>query len=364
MKFSHTLPAIILALAASALVACGSAPGLFATPTPSASPTATASPTITPTSTPSSTPTATPLPPSPLMITQMRLGSYPGSAITFEETLPPDLSYDRYIVSYLSEGNKIYAYMTVPRGRKPATGWPVIIFNHGFIPPSTYKTTELYIAYQHGFASHGYIVFRSDYRGHGKSEGVAVGGYGSPAYTVDVLNGMASVERYPDADPNRIGMWGHSMGGQITLRAMVVSRDIKAGVIWGGVVGSYPDLMTYWWSQRNGGAQAPAPGLRGRWRADMETTYGTPDENPQFWAGISPNSYLKDLSGPVQLHHSTTDETVPFILSEILYKEILAVGVPVEFYPYPDDNHDIAGHFNTAMMRSIAFFDRWVKGEQ
>jgi len=29
-------------------------------------------------------------------------------------------------------------------------------------------------------------------------------------------------------------MWGHSMGGEITLRAMVVSRDINAGVIWAG----------------------------------------------------------------------------------------------------------------------------------
>jgi dipeptidyl aminopeptidase/acylaminoacyl peptidase len=238
----------------------------------------------------------------------------------------------------------------------------VIIFNHGFIPPSVYKTTELYIAYQDGFASHGYIVFRSDYRGHGKSEGMAAGGYGTPAYTVDVLNGMVSVSRYPDADPHRIGMWGHSMGGQITLRAMVVSHDIRAGVIWGGVVGSYPDLINYWWSRRdNGAAPTPGAGLRGRWRSDLIALYGTPDENPEFWAEISPNSYLKDLSGPVQLHHSTTDESVPFVLSEILYKEILAVGVPVEFYVYEGDDHDITANFSTAMMRSIAFFDRWVK---
>jgi len=32
-----------------------------------------------------------------------------------------------------------------------------------------------------------------------------------------VLNAVASVKRYPDADPDRIGMWGHSMGGHITF---------------------------------------------------------------------------------------------------------------------------------------------------
>lgn len=359
-RHSRAIAAFVLA---GVLAAC--APPQAEPPPPEATSTASPTPTITPTSALTSTPTATPLPLNPLMIPVMRQMSYPGSILQIEQKLPPDLSYDRYIVSYLSEGNKIYAYMTIPHGEMPASGWPVIIFNHGYIPPSTYKTTELYIAYQHGFASHGYIVFRSDYRGHGNSEGRAVGGYGSPAYTIDVLNGMASVRRYPDADPDRVGMWGHSMGGQITLRAMVVSKDIKAAVIWGGVVGSYPDLMTYWWGPREA-SRTPPPGaeFRGSWRSDLIATYGTPEQNPEFWAEISPNNYLKDLSGPVQLHHSTTDEEVPFVLSELLYKEILAVGVPVEFYPYPDDNHDIAGHFNTAMLRSIAFFDRWVKGKQ
>src|SRR6185503_20400178 len=83
-------------------------------------------------------------------------------------------------------------------------------------------------------------------RGHDRSEGQAGGVYTEPNYTIDVLNAVASVKRYPDADPNRIGMWGHSMGGYITLRSMVITRDIKAGVIWGGVVASYPDMLTRW----------------------------------------------------------------------------------------------------------------------
>lgn len=56
------------------------------------------------------------------------------------------------------------------------------------------------------FARSGYIVFRSDYRGHDRSEGMATGGYSSPAYTIDILNGMASVAALPSADAARIGM--------------------------------------------------------------------------------------------------------------------------------------------------------------
>ncbi|MGL4651187.1 MAG: alpha/beta fold hydrolase, partial [Caldilineaceae bacterium] len=163
----------------------------------------------------------------------------PGSDIVIEEVLGPGGNYSRYLASYFSEGLKINAYMTVPTGEAPATGWPVVVFNHGYIPPEIYLPTERYIAYQDAFARNGYIVFRPDYRGHGFSEGTARGGYGYPDYTLDVLNALASVQRYADADPNRIGFWGHSMGGFVTLRAMVVRPEIKAGVIWAGVVASY-----------------------------------------------------------------------------------------------------------------------------
>ncbi|RPJ25206.1 MAG: peptidase, partial [Chloroflexi bacterium] len=161
----------------------------------------------TPTQIPSPIPTATPTP-HPLQIEAMRAREYPGSDIVVEEVLDPGVNYSRYYVSYLSEGLKIYALMTVPNGEKPPSGWPVIIFNHGYIPPTVYRTTERYIAYVDLIARSGYIVFRSDYRGHDRSEGEPSGAYSNPGYTVDVLNAVASMKRHPDADPNRIGMWG------------------------------------------------------------------------------------------------------------------------------------------------------------
>ena len=304
-------------------------------------------------------PTVTPTPLHPLQIEAMRRREYPGSDIVIESVLDPGVNYSRYYVSYLSEGLRIYALMTVPDGEKPPTGWPAIIFNHGFIPPDVYRTTERYVAYVDLIARSGYIVFRSDYRGHDRSEGEPTGAYSSPGYSVDVLNAVASMKRYPDADPERIGMWGHSMGGYITLRSMVVSKDIKAGVIWAGVVGSYPDLLRRW--RRGPGASVtPTPNPRS-WRLSLVNEFGSPEENPEFWNSISANSYLKDLSGPIQLHHGTADEDVPLEFSELLFYQMLDANQYVEFYKYEGDNHNISNYFSTAMQRTIEFFDRYVK---
>jgi len=318
-------------------------------------------PTHVPTLTPSPLPTSTPTPTlHPMSILALRQTPSPGSPIVIEQELSPGANYHRYIASYLSEGLKIYALLTIPNGKMPPSGWPAIVFNHGYIPPDQYRTTERYVAYVDSLARHGYVVFRIDYRGHDRSEGVAAGAYGDPGYTVDVLNAVSSIKKFPQVDPQRLGMWGHSMGGFLTLRAMVISRDIKAGVIWSGVVASYPDLLTRW-RRDSGQSPTPNPPNGRRWRTVWIEQYGSPEENPDFWNSISANSYLSDLSGPLQLHHGTADETVPLEFSKTLYAEVLAAGKTVEFYTYEGDNHNISIHFNAAMTRTIEFFDRYLK---
>jgi len=327
-----------------------------ATPTalPSATPTVTSSPTVVPTATPTL---------HPMQIEALRQREYPGSEIVIEETLQQGANYSRYYAYYLSEGLKIYALLTVPDGEMPPGGWPAIVFNHGYIPPREYRTTERYIAYVDWLARSGYIIFRIDYRGHDRSEGSPSGAYGSPGYTMDVLNAVTSLKNFPQANPEKIGMWGHSMGGYLTLRSMVVSPEIKAGVIWAGVVASYPDLLTRWRRSSSFPTPTPggSPGGSRSWRTSWAELYGTPEENPDFWNAVSANSYLADLSGPVQLHHGTADDSVPLEFSNLLAAQLQQAGKPYEFYIYEGDNHNLSNSFDTAMNRTIQFFDQYLK---
>jgi dipeptidyl aminopeptidase/acylaminoacyl peptidase len=136
-------------------------------------------------------------------------------------------------------------YSQFPNSEPPEGGYRAIVFNHGYIPPSQYKTTERYLAYVDYLAKNNFVVFKIDFRGHGNSEGNATGSYFSNGYTVDAINAVKSLQKLNYVNKNRIGMWGHSMSGNVTLRSMLVSPDIQAGVIWGGAVYSYEDLAKY-----------------------------------------------------------------------------------------------------------------------
>jgi hypothetical protein len=98
----------------------------------------------------------------PMDIEGMRARAYPGSEITIHEELERGANYARYYASYESDGLTIYGLLTIPDGETPPTGWPAIVFNHGYIAPEVYRTTERYIAYVDALARSEYIVFRID----------------------------------------------------------------------------------------------------------------------------------------------------------------------------------------------------------
>ncbi len=297
----------------------------------------------------------------PNSIVALRARTYPGSQIKLERQLKNGVNYRQWIASYQSDGLKILALLTIPNAKAPKDGFPVIVFNHGYIPPEQYRTTEKYLAYQAGFAKNGYIVFKPDYRGHGFSEGKSSSAYTSAGYTIDVMNAIASVKTLAQANPARVGLWGHSMGGYLTLRALILGSGARAAVIWGGVVAPHLEIVKFWNTRsRAENARYKRYAVE---REKLYKTFGSPSENPGFWNALSANSFITQPIAPIQLHHGLSDTVVPVNFSRILAAELKAVKSPVELFTYPRTDHNLSQSFGVAIRRSVAFFDRYLKAQ-
>jgi dipeptidyl aminopeptidase/acylaminoacyl peptidase len=100
---------------------------------------------------------------------------------------------------------------------------------------------------------------------------------------------------------------------------------------------------------------------RSSWRQNLITQFGEPSQNPEFWNSLSANTYLSDISGPVQLHHGTADSSVPVEMSRKLDEQLKAAGKEVEYFEYPGDDHNLASNLGVALQRSVDFFDKYLK---
>jgi dipeptidyl aminopeptidase/acylaminoacyl peptidase len=296
-----------------------------------------------------------------LTIDYLRELEISGSPLTIEEKLSPGYNYQRYLASYQSEGNTIYGLLTVPFGEPPEGGFKAIVFNHGYIPPEVYNTLERYAGYIDYLARSGFVVFKIDYRGHGRSEGYASGSYFSPGYTIDAISALKSLQTLEYVDPKGIGMWGHSMAGNLVLRAMLIEPDVKAGVIWAGAVYSYEDFTTYGISDSS---YRPPSTVEGQNENDVPRrsrmlidSYGPPDLSQPYWQAISLTANLDYLTVPLQIHHAEDDPVVNIAYSYGLAEQLQLQHKTYEFYIYEGGGHNIISpYFDQAMQRTVQFF--------
>jgi len=342
-------PLSVAALPTSAArISAGRRGGATATFPPTWTPTATG--TATPTRLPSSTPrpTNTPTPtstPDPLWryyITGMRGERYTGSQVQIHGLFGRAPKFTSYLVFYESNSLRISGLMNVPNGRGP---FPVIILCHGYIHPDKYATGNDTWRQADYLAEHGYLTIAPDYRSHAASDnGVSFFHIG---YATDVLNLIASLDTVEKADRRRIGLWGHSMGGGVALKAGVVSKKVDAVVVWGSVSGDERLNLAY--SLGNGPG-----GLGAAW-------FGSPQTNRLGYKRISPINYLH-LSPPLSIHHGTGDTIVPYQWSEELFKAAQKKGATAELHLYPGAEHTFIGEdWELAMERTLAFYDKYVK---
>lgn len=281
-------------------------------------------------------------------IENLRKSPASGSGFKLGKIVSRNSAYQKVEISYKSGPLTISGVMNIPTARPSAGGFPILILNHGLIHPSVYFSGRGSKREQDFFARHGYVTIHPDYRGLAKSSP-------NPARHHDFYAGYSEdVAALVDAlkainsklfDYRRIGIWGHSMGGGIAARVMVLRPEVRAYVLFAPISADVEDNF-YELSKEE--------------VAWLRKTYG--EEGSEIYRKMSPLEYFADVSAPVQLHHGTGDKDVPIEFSEKMYETLTSYGKKAEFFKYPGEAHEFGEAWQLAAERSLQFFDKYVKG--
>jgi dipeptidyl-peptidase-4 len=222
------------------------------------------------------------------------------------------------------DGISLNCFLIKPPYFDPARKYPVIVYTYGGPGPQSQvvlngwdRTTLLW---HEMMAQKGYIIFALDNRGSAGRGHV----FETPIYhrfgeqeLSDQRDGVAWLRQQPWVDAERIGIWGWSYGGHMTLHAMFEAPDLfKAGF-----------------------AGAPVTDWHYYDSIYTERYTGLPQKNPSGYKECSPVDHAGNLKGKLLIAHGTGDDNVHYSNTLALVDNLIRDGEYVEVIAVPGRGH-------------------------
>ena len=161
-----------------------------------------------------------------------------------------------------------------------------------------------------------------------------------PAAVMDLI---ASVKTLPQADPEKIFLWGHSNGGMITLAVLEMTGKDYPTVLWAPVSHFFPYDVLYFTNE----AEDKGKFLR-KELAEFEKDYDADK--------YSFDEYLSWIKAPIQIQQGTADPYIPVSWSDSLAERLESLGLVVNYYLYPGADHQLRNSWDTVVERDVQFF--------
>jgi dipeptidyl-peptidase-4 len=235
----------------------------------------------------------------------------------------------------IGDGIVMDAWMMKPPDFDPDKKYPLLMFVYG--EPAGQTVIQRWRTgrgdrqlWHRMLAQQGYIVASVDNRGTPAPKGRAwrksiYGQVGIQASADQAKAVRTLLAERPYLDPQRVGSWGWSGGGQMTLNAMF----------------RYPDIY------RTGVALAFVSDQRLYDTIYQERYMGLPDENAEGFEQGSPITHAAGLEGNLLMIHGTADDNVHYQNVEQLVDKLIALNKTFTFMMYPDRSHSIDEKTNT-----------------
>ena len=238
-----------------------------------------------------------------------------------------------------------YYRLFYPRGFDPAKKYPLVVYVYG--GPHSQLVNDSWLGdvrmWEMLMAQRGYVVYVQDNRGTSNRGAAFEKAINRQCGTAEVADQMAGIrallDRAPWIDRERIGVHGWSYGGFMTLSLTTRNPGFFKVAVAGG-----PVIDWQWYEVMYG-----------------ERYMDTPQTNPEGFAGASLIPRAKDLTGRVLICQGLLDGTVVPQHSLNFVQACIEAGVPVDWFPYPLDEHNMRGKARVHLYEKITdYFETYL----
>lgn len=270
-----------------------------------------------------------------------------GTDLVVGDAIGSTANYTRHPITYKANEFTISGIMNIPKGEGP---FPTLVLGHGYIDTDIYTSGRGLKREQDYLANQGYIVLHTDYRNHaGSDDDPNIDSTLRLGYTIDVIAAARALRAsgLPQVDTEKIGYLGRSMGGGIGYNvATVAPNEYDAIVLYAPVSANYVDNFNKW------GRNMPAVAT------PIIERFGSPEDSPKFWAGISAENYFDKIDDPIMIHHGSADNTCQLAWSERAASQMQAFDKDVTLHVYEGEGHAFEPQWELSMQRSVEFFQQ------
>ncbi|TFW29600.1 S9 family peptidase [Massilia horti] len=259
----------------------------------------------------------------------------------------PDHLTPEYGTIKAKDGQTLYYSIIKPANFDPAKRYPVFLFTYGG-PHSQRVTRQWGNYFDQYMAQQGFVVFRLDNRGSSRREraftDVIYGNLGQHEVE-DQLTGVDWLAQQSFVDPKRIGVFGWSYGGFMTLRLLEAGSDKIAMGVSVAPVTDWALYDTHYTEQFVG---------------------GTPKQVPQAYQQSGVFAHLDGLKSPLLLVHGMADDNVLFTNTTRLIDALVNRNVKFELMTYPGAKHGISSRAGQRHVYGLieAFFKKNLGGTE
>ncbi|MBI2611158.1 dienelactone hydrolase family protein, partial [Candidatus Gottesmanbacteria bacterium] len=199
------------------------------------------------------------------------------------------------------------------------------------------------------FTKAGFITLAPDFLGYGESDNPSINVMEERFQTyTTALTLLSSIKNLPNANPDKIGIWGHSNGGQIALSILAITGKNYPTVLWAPVSKPFPYSILYYTDEFEDHGK-----LLRKVVADFEKDYDI--------ELYSPPNYYEWINAPIQIHQGGADDAAPQKWSDQLVKTLKELEKEVEYFTYAGDDHNFAkGSWQIVVDRNINFFRNYL----